>query len=65
MMRQKMAADAAERRHPERVAERIRYREIANLALAEMKEKYPVLTKDNFDEVRDYLDRRVQELLKI
>jgi hypothetical protein len=62
-MRQKLANDAYEDRHPERGAQRIAYRKVAEQALAETQAKYPVLTADNFQEANDYRERRIAELL--
>jgi nicotinamide riboside kinase len=63
LLRKQWAADEAERRHPERAAERIRYREAAEQAFAEMKVKFPVLTGENFAEADKFCKTRTQELL--
>jgi nicotinamide riboside kinase len=63
-MRRKMRADADEARHPERAAERIRYRAAAEQALAEMHKRFPVLTSDNFEEANRFREARTQELIR-
>jgi hypothetical protein len=49
---------------PEETAERVRHRECAKQALAEMQVHFPVLTADNFDAADKWRERRTQELLK-
>jgi hypothetical protein len=62
LIRQKAAADAAERSHPERAAERVRFRQISERALAETRAKFPVLTGDNFQAANEYREARIREL---
>jgi hypothetical protein len=62
MMRRKMANDANEARHPELAAERIRHRTAAEQALADVRERFPVLTAENFQEANDYREARIREL---
>jgi hypothetical protein len=62
-MRRKMADEAHEARHPERVQERIRYRAAAERALADTHARFPVLTTDNFAAANEYRERRTRELI--
>jgi hypothetical protein len=64
LMRQKMADDAHEERHPERAQERVAYRKAAEQALAELHERFPVLTAENFAEADRFREQRTQQLLK-
>lgn len=65
LLRQKWAADAAEKKHEkERAAERIRFRQCAEQALAETRERFPVLTADNFEEANNFRENRLQDLLR-
>lgn len=48
----------------ERIAERIRHREICNQAVREREERYPNLTAENVAEAMAFQERRIQELTK-
>lgn len=62
-LRRKWADEAHEKRHPERVTERIAFRDASSKAIAEMRVKFPVLTADNFDEANAFRESRVRELI--
>lgn len=62
-LRQKWASDAVEARHPERAAERIRYRAAAERALADTRAKFPTLTTENFAAADAYREARTKELM--
>jgi hypothetical protein len=62
-MRQKMADEAHEARHPERVAERTAYRAACEQARNEREKAFPVITADNFEAACAFQDRRIFELL--
>jgi hypothetical protein len=62
MMRQKMANEADEARHPERVFERVASRRAHEQALADMRVRFPVLTANNFAEANAYRETRAREL---
>jgi hypothetical protein len=49
---------------PDDVAERVRHRQASEQALAELREKFPVLTRDNFAEADRFRERRTEELMR-
>lgn len=60
LIRRQMELDALET--PETVAERIRYREIAEQAVREREERWPVLTPENMAEAVRWQTERIREL---
>jgi len=63
-IRRKLADEAHEARHPERVVERVNFRAAADKALSETRAKFPVLTPDNFEAANEYRERRIRELME-
>ena len=62
LLRQQWADDARET--PERVAERIAYRQAADEAIAERERRYPVLTAENALEAIEFQAQEIQRILK-
>lgn len=44
------------------IAERIKNRKACEQALADVRERYPVITAENFEEANAYRERRIREI---
>jgi trans-2-enoyl-CoA reductase len=64
LVRQKMADEADERRHPERAQWRIKIRQVHEQVWSEITAKWPQITPENFREVDAYRVSRTEELMR-